>query len=97
VKSDRLEALQNLLNRQQLEFNKDFVGKVVPVLFERRGKLPHQIAGRTPYMQAVHVDCKNTDRVDHYLGKTLPIRIFGAFANSLVGNIETPIEQPEKI
>lgn len=95
VKSDRLEALQNLLNRQQLEFNKEFVGKTVPVLFERRGKLSHQIAGRSPYMQAVHVDCENTDLADHYLGKTLPIRIFGAFANSLAGSIETPIEKRE--
>jgi len=96
VKSDRLEALQNLLNRQQLEFNKVFVGKVVPVLFERRGKLPQQIAGRTPYMQAVHVDCENTDMADHYFGKILPIRIFEAFANSLAGIIETPTEWGEK-
>ena len=97
VKSDRLEALQNLLNRQQLEFNKEFVGKVVPVLFERRGKLPQQIAGRTPYMQAVHVDCENTDMVNHYLGKILPIRIFEAFDNSLAGIIETPTEWGKRI
>ena len=97
VKSDRLEALQNLLNRQQLEFNKAFVGKVVPVLFERRGKLPQQIAGRTPYMQAVHVDCENTDMADHYFGKILPIRIFEAFANSLTGIIETPTDGKKKI
>ena len=95
VKSDRLEALQNLLNRQHLEFNKSFVGKVVPVLFERRGKLPHQIAGRTPYMQAVYVDCENSDRADQHFGKILPIRIFDAFANSLTGIIETPIERRE--
>jgi len=96
VKSDRLEALQNLLNRQQLEFNKGFVGKVVPVLFERRGKLPQQIAGRTPYMQAVHVDCENTDMANFYFGKILPIRIFDAFANSLAGIIETPTRQSEE-
>ena len=96
VKSDRLEALQDLLNRQQLEFNKGFVGKVVPVLFERRGKLPQQIAGRTPYMQAVHVDCENTEMANQYFGKILPIRIFDAFANSLTGIIETPIELNEK-
>jgi len=95
VKSDRLEALQNLLKRQQLEFNNDFVGQMVPVLFERRGKFPNQIAGRTPYMQAVHVNCENADEADHFLGKTLPVRIFGAFANSLGGCLETSIKQWE--
>ena len=91
VKAQRLKTLQNLLNRQQLEFNQQFVGKFVPVLFERRGKLSRQIAGRTPYMQSVYVDCKGEEPIDNHCGKTLPVRVTAAFENSLTGSIEPPV------
>ena len=91
VKAQRLKTLQNLLNRQQLEFNDQFAGQLVPVLFERRGKLSGQIAGRTPYMQAVYVNCKGEEAVDNYFGKTLPVRVTAAFGNSLTGSLEPPV------
>ena len=93
VKAQRLKTLQNLLNRQQLEFNDQFPGQLVPVLFERRGKLSGQIAGRTPYMQAVYVNCKGEEAVDNYFGKTLPVRVTEAFGNSLTGSLEPPVLQ----
>ena len=46
-------------------------------------------------MQAVHVDCENSEMADQHFGKILPIRIFNAFANSLTGIIEAPIERSE--
>ena len=88
VKSDRLAALQALLNEQQLAFNKQTIGTTVPVLFERRGKLPNQIAGRSPYMQAVHVSCPTEEVANEYFGKTVPVRVTDAFANSLTGTLE---------
>ena len=91
VKAQRLKILQNLLNQQQLEFNEQFTGQLVPVLFERRGKLPKQIAGRTPYMQAVHVNCEKAEAVDNYFGKFLPVRVTNAFGNSLTGSLEPPV------
>lgn len=54
VKSDRLEALQQLLNAQQLAFNKKTEGQVMDVLVERAGGRDGQMAGRSPYMQAVN-------------------------------------------
>ena len=66
---------------------------MVPVLFERRGKLSGQIAGRTPYMQAVYVNCKGEEAVDNYFGKTLPVRVTAAFGNSLTGSLEPPVLQ----
>ncbi|NKB20423.1 MAG: tRNA (N6-isopentenyl adenosine(37)-C2)-methylthiotransferase MiaB [Alphaproteobacteria bacterium] len=91
VKSERLAALQNLLNQQQITFNEQTVGSSIPVLFERRGKLPNQIVGRSPYMQAVHVSCVDAAAADRYLGKIMPVRITGAFANSLAGNLDDEV------
>ncbi len=56
VKSRRLAELQALLDSQQRAFNAATVGRTVPVLFERPGRHPGQIVGRTPWMQAVVVE-----------------------------------------
>jgi tRNA-2-methylthio-N6-dimethylallyladenosine synthase len=56
VKSDRLERLQRLLAGQQAEFNRRMLGRLVPVLFERPGRHPGQLLGRSPWLQAVHAD-----------------------------------------
>ncbi len=80
VKNRRLAELQALLNAQQLAFNSDCVGRVMPVLLDRRGREPGQLVGRSPYMQAVHMDAP-----DDRLGTIQPIRIIAAHANSLTG------------
>ncbi len=64
VKSERLQRLQKLLNVHQVEFNEATVGQVLPVLLERTGKRDHQLIGRTPYMQSIHVDVKDHVPVD---------------------------------
>ena len=56
VKTERLHRLQDLLARQQTSFNSSCVGRVMPVLFERAGRHPGQLVGRSPYLQAVHAD-----------------------------------------
>jgi tRNA-2-methylthio-N6-dimethylallyladenosine synthase len=55
VKAERLERLQALLARQQQAFNRRMLGLRVPVLFERAGRHPGQLVGRSPWLQAVHV------------------------------------------
>jgi tRNA-2-methylthio-N6-dimethylallyladenosine synthase len=54
VKTGRLQRLQALLDEQQAEFNAQWLGETVPVLFERRGRQPGEFVGRTPYLQIVH-------------------------------------------
>ena len=39
VKSERLVRLQELLNQQQQAFNEGTVGKTMPVLLDRKGKI----------------------------------------------------------
>ncbi len=54
VKDERLARLQDLLESQQLAFNKASIGLTVPVLFERPGREEGFFAGRTPHMQMVY-------------------------------------------
>jgi tRNA-2-methylthio-N6-dimethylallyladenosine synthase len=56
VSGERLQALQALLTEQQTGFNESQIGKTLPVLFEKAGRLEGQLHGRSPYLQSVHVD-----------------------------------------
>ena len=55
VKRERLQRLQRALERQQAAFNANCLGRSFEVLFERAGRYPGQIVGRSPYLQAVQV------------------------------------------
>ena len=84
AKADRLARLQDLLNAQQREFNRLTVGRTVPVLFDRRGRKPRQLAGRTPAMQAVHVTCEDPESL---MGEIRDVVVTEAHANSLQGEL----------
>jgi tRNA-2-methylthio-N6-dimethylallyladenosine synthase len=83
VKDERLARLNALLDEQQKAFNASQVGKVLPVLFERPGRHPGQLSGRSPYLQAVHVDGP-----DRLIGQIVPVRIESAAKMSLAGALE---------
>ena len=53
VMDERLQRLQSALNRHQLAFNQASVGRRCHVLVERRGKLPGQWLGKSPWLQSV--------------------------------------------
>jgi tRNA-2-methylthio-N6-dimethylallyladenosine synthase len=80
VKSERLMRLHALLARQARTFNEATVGRVLPVLLERRGRHPGQQVGRTPYLQAVHVEAPGST-----LGETIHVLITQSHAHSLAG------------
>ncbi len=82
VKAARLAALQQLLDAQQLAFNRAAEGTVQPVLIERAGRRPGQVQGRSPYMQAVHVPGPA-----RLVGALVDVAITGGFANSLAGDV----------
>jgi tRNA-2-methylthio-N6-dimethylallyladenosine synthase len=77
-KSRRLAALQALLVKQQAKFNQGCIGKDMPVLLEKFGRHDGQLVGRSPYMQAVHVQAPET-----MLGTIVSLHIDGAGENSL--------------
>lgn len=80
VKDERLQRLQALIVEQQVGFNQAQVGRVLPVLFERPGRKPGQIHGRSPYLQAVH--CEGPEAL---FGTIAEVRVTGAGRNSLSG------------
>jgi tRNA-2-methylthio-N6-dimethylallyladenosine synthase len=87
VKSLRLAELQEELNRQQRAFNDNSVGKVMSVLLERAGKEAGQLVGRSPYMQAVHVNMANEETAAQNFGKLVDMKIVSAGPRSLKGKL----------
>lgn len=83
IKTKRLSILQDLLNKQQLEFNNNCIGKVMPVLFTKEGKLQGQVLGKSPYMQSVYV---YTDD-DNLYNQIINVKITSASLNSLTGTV----------
>jgi tRNA-2-methylthio-N6-dimethylallyladenosine synthase len=84
LKTARLAELQELLEAQQHAFNAAMVDRDLPVLFEKRGRHPGQLVGRSPYLQAVHAAAP-----DRLLGAVLPVRIVRVGPNSLAGELAT--------
>ncbi len=82
VKSARLAILQDLLRSQQLEFNKQFIGKDMDVMFDKAGKYSRQIIGKSPYLQSVIVESD-----DNIIGEIKKVHITEAGLNSLIGEI----------
>ncbi len=80
VKSERLAVLQARLRKQQSDFNRGCIGRVLPVLFEKPGRHAGQLVGRSPYLQSVHAAAD-----PGLVGAVVPILISRAGANSLAG------------
>jgi len=82
VKSERLQRLQSAITRNQRRFNAGFAGRTVDVLLEKPGKLPGQLVGRSPYLQAVQVMAP----VDS-IGSVHRVTIDEVGSNSLFGSL----------
>jgi len=82
VKKERLQILQDLLFDYQTKFNENSIGKVMPVLFEGKGRHKGQLTGRTPYMQNLYAKADNS-----LINKIVEVRVNGASTNSLSGEV----------
>lgn len=87
VKDTRLQELQALLFEQQHAYNASSRGKIMPVLFDRKGQKPGQLLGKTPYMQSVYVDAS-----EEFFGRIVDVHITHAFQNGMAGSIVTTPE-----
>jgi tRNA-2-methylthio-N6-dimethylallyladenosine synthase len=81
-KDRRLQALQALLRAQQRAFNSGCVGLDLPVLFTGPGRHPGQIAGRSPFLQPVHLQGSAS-----LIGTESLVRIGASLPNSLAGTL----------
>ncbi|MGO3934119.1 tRNA (N6-isopentenyl adenosine(37)-C2)-methylthiotransferase MiaB [Rhodopseudomonas pseudopalustris] len=92
VMDERLERLQQLIDSQQSAFNKAAIGQTVDVLFERAGRKPGQIVGRTAYLQPAHVFpgpmfLGPGMAPDSLVGQILPVRVDSLERYSLLGEL----------
>jgi len=83
TKKDRLRIVQGLQHDISLRKNRQKIGNVEEILFDGRSKLKNgQIMGRTRTNRIVNVMGPET-----LIGSFAPVRITGATANSLVGEL----------
>ncbi len=74
----RLHALQALIATQQREVQESMVGRQVGVLYEKAGRLPGQMVGKSDHLHAVHV-FDPQGRV----GELVRVRVLTSASNSL--------------
>ncbi|MEL0012396.1 MAG: TRAM domain-containing protein [Alphaproteobacteria bacterium] len=74
--------MQDVINEQQAAFNAAGVGTSCEVLFERAGRHPGQLVGRSPHNQAVHVDAPR-----HTIGDIAVVIIETCKPHSLEGRL----------
>ena len=79
VMDDRLQRLQAAINRDQLAFNQASLGRQCDVLVERKGKLPGQWLGKSPWLQSVHFEA------DAQVGDMVTVDLVQAGPNSMHG------------
>jgi tRNA-2-methylthio-N6-dimethylallyladenosine synthase len=76
---DRLQRLQARIGEHQLAFNRSKVGARTQVLIERRGRLPGQMIGRSPWLQSVHLETAAQP------GDIVDVTLVAAGPNSMMG------------
>jgi tRNA-2-methylthio-N6-dimethylallyladenosine synthase len=82
VKEQRHARLFALLERQRQAFNHATVGRRFGVMFDKPGRHEGQLGGRSPYMQAVHVEAPA-----ELLGRMAEVEIVAVGPNSLKGRL----------
>ena len=82
-KAERLHRLQALLTEQQVAFQEAQVGRDLPVLLEKPGRMEGQLVGKSPYLQAVHLDAPQ-----EMLGRIVTARIVASAPNSLAAQLQ---------
>ena len=69
-------------------FARSCVGRTLDVLLEKPGRMPGQLGGRSPYLQAVHLEAP-----PDLIGTVQPVLIVAAGNNSIEGKIVTHAER----
>jgi len=82
LKSERLYRLQAAIDRRQAHFNAACRGRTFDVLFEKPGRHPGQLVGRSPYLQPVQVMAAPS-----MVGEIAAVTITEISANSLFGTL----------
>jgi tRNA-2-methylthio-N6-dimethylallyladenosine synthase len=90
IKAERLQRLQDAIERNQAAFNQSCLGRGFGVLFEREGRHPGQIVGRSPYLQLVQVTAPSS-----LIGNIAEVCVTEISSNHLFGVLaQAPAQWP---
>ena len=70
------------MTEQQRGVQQSMVGRVVKVLFEKKGRVEGQLIGKSDYLHAVHAEAD-----DAHLGQIRSVEIVTNMTNSLTGRL----------
>ena len=84
ISSERLEKIQNILFKNQIEMNKSLKNKIIDVLVENITDDKMKAFGRSEYMTSVIFNGTKSD-----IGKIVKVRIKNSNRNTLFGDILT--------
>ena len=76
---ERLQRLQAKLAEHSLAFNRATIGKDTTILIDRKGRLPGQMIGKSPWLQSVFVE------TGAQIGDMVDVSITHALPNSMGG------------
>jgi tRNA-2-methylthio-N6-dimethylallyladenosine synthase len=82
AKVERLARLQAAIERHRKAFNESCRGRTFGVLFEKPGRLPGQLVGRSPFLQPVQAMAPAA-----MIGQVADVRIADIGSNSLFGEL----------
>jgi tRNA-2-methylthio-N6-dimethylallyladenosine synthase len=88
VKLKRLHRLQTAIDRNAASFNARCAGHTFDVLFEKEGRYPGQIVGRSPYLQPVQVMAAKA-----LIGRVAAVTITEVSSNSLFGMLAPSVAE----
>jgi tRNA-2-methylthio-N6-dimethylallyladenosine synthase len=83
VMDDRLQRLQARIAEHSLAFNRATIGKDTRILIDRKGRLPGQMIGKSPWLQSIFVE------TGAQIGDMLDVTVTHALPNSLGGVLKT--------
>ncbi len=82
VADARLQELQALVTTQQRAAQTAMVGREVTVLYEKPGRMPGQMMGKSDHLHAVHVQDQSGT-----VGQLVRVRVTASSTNSLAGEL----------
>jgi tRNA-2-methylthio-N6-dimethylallyladenosine synthase len=92
IKSERLARLQALLHDQMCAFSGALVGKTLPILFEKPGRKPGELSGRTPYLQPIEAKAP-----PHMKGEIADVQVTRAGTYNLFGEITKTVHNEKRV
>ena len=80
ILDERLAITQELLDEQQMEYNRNFITKTVKVLIDGAGKHAGQIKGKSEFNQSVALEGE-----ENHIGQIISVHIKDVKMHSLIG------------